>query len=116
MEDPVALAESATKQELSSLAASAVSSLPLEKLPEFRARISEQLAKVADAQKKLTSNDQARAERKSMRQVPVLLKVGGQGYRLWKASHEVLATEISSRTPPEMASPVVRGESKRFQG
>jgi hypothetical protein len=43
-------------------------------------------------------------------------KVGGQGYRLWKASHEALATEISSRTPHEVASPVVRGESQRFQG
>jgi hypothetical protein len=97
------------------MAESVAYGLPVEKLAALRQRIEEQLKMLEEAQRKLVT-DEEQVKLSKNRPVPLLLKVGGQGYRLWKAAHEVLVTEISSRTPPEgVAPPVVRGESQRFQ-
>ncbi len=108
---------------MEAVAAAAVAGVSLERLGELRRRIAEQNKLVDEVRRRLnadsnnnSSNNSSVHGKQSVRGVPVLLRAGGQGYRLWKAPHETLAAELASRAPPELASPVVRGESKRFQG
>ena len=100
------------------LAAQAAAGCAFEKLPELQRRMREQLAALEQTRKK-TAEEQDEADRKpSKSAVPKLLKAGGQGYRLWKASHETLATEMATRSPPlpdMVAAPAVRSEAQRFQ-
>ncbi len=100
------------------LAARATASCALEKLPELQKRIREQLRALEETSKRM-AEEQDEADRKpSKSAVPKLLKAGGQGYRLWKSSHETLATEMSTRSPPlpdMVASPAVRSDAQRFQ-
>jgi transposase len=110
--------EGAIREAGEALAAQAAAGRPFEKLPELQRRMREQLAALEQTRKKIVE-EQDEADRKpSKSAVPKLLKAGGQGYRLWKATHETLATEMSTRSPPlpdMVASPAVRSDAQRFQ-
>ena len=72
-----------------------VSSLEEKELQEMRTRLKQDLTQYNAILKNL-KEEPVRKKESSL----LLLKAGGQGYRLWKASHDVLASELSSRAPP----------------
>ena len=97
--------------------ADSLASHSADRLEEAQAQIEAQLSVFAAFEKELRSGEGSKKQNPAS---SLILRAGGAGYKLWKAPHEALANEVSSRSPPMaldglVAAPAVRGEAQRFQ-
>lgn len=116
-DDPCDLLPDVPETPADTLMGACARSLDVEGLAKLEQRLRDDLSKLEIAQAKLHAQEPHAQTTRG----PALPKLRvGRGYRMLKAPHEVLVTEISSRVPPEAtlvtaAPQQVRKDAERFQ-